>query len=177
MSKINFQFHALKEETSNYLLDAIQEYRLISVLVTPFPQFKYEICSPQDISFNTVMNTSMLLLFQNLPIEGATNYIDFLRDNIGFLSIMLGKQENVACVLEDSMISGEASGQALSLWKKIIANYKKCMIKGANVVSKDGSTERYYKNHYYTLAAQNLYNQGWTIFPIAGNCTYKLTPI
>lgn len=175
MAKINFQFHALKEETCNYLLAIIQEYNLISALVEIFPQFKYEICSPKNISFDAVMNTHELLLFQKPPIENATYYVDFLRDNIGFLSIMLGKQEDAKCMLGESKISGEAM-QSLSLWKKIITTYKKRMIKGAYVVSKDGHTA-YYKNHYYTLAAQDLYNQGWTICPIAGNCTYKLESI
>lgn len=174
MGKINFQFHALKEETSSYLFDTIQKYRLTFALVKTFPQFEYEISSPKHISFDAIMDTPELLLFQKQPIEGATSYIDFLQDNIGFLSIMLGKQENTICMLGESKISGEASDQSLSLWKKIIANYKKHMVKGAYVVSNDGNTECYYKNHYYTLAAQGLYYQGWTICPIAGNCAYKL---
>ena len=171
MPKINFQFHAMKEETVQYLMQTIEKYDLIVILIKSYSKLEYKIYDSKGISPDTIMKCDEIFLMTKEPIEGATTYIQFLRDNIGFLSILLGKEEN--STLRESKISCEADGQTLKLWRKVITEYKKDMIKGAWVVSKIDGTTRYYKNHWYTHSAKKLFNQGWLIYPIAGNCLYK----
>ena len=170
MSKINFQFHALKEETAEILMKFIKENSLTAITVNTSPHFKYKVYSAASITPEIIASAWETLLMLDAPVESSSNYIDFLRDNIGFLSIMIGEQGSLT--LGESKISGEASGQTLKLWKRLVAQYKRTMTKGAWVTN--GSNEGYSKNHWYTYAAKNLYELGWTIRPIAGGCIYRL---
>ena len=94
MPKINFQFHAMKEETVQYLMQTIEKYDLIVILIKSYSKLEYKIYDSKGISPDTIMKCDEIFLMTKEPIEGATTYIQFLRDNIGFLSILLGKEEN-----------------------------------------------------------------------------------
>lgn len=169
MSKFNFQFHALREETANYIAQKISEFSLTFVTTNFFP-FEYKVYNSQEVTTDIITNSSEVLLMQREPIIDSTKRIEFLRENIGFLCVALGKQDDVT--LYESQISGEADDEELKLWKNIISHYKKKMCKGAWVIGGSGA-KRYDSTHWYTPAVKEGYKQGWTIRASSGASIYE----
>lgn len=169
MPKLNFQFHALREETAKYIAQRIIEFSLTAVTVNLFP-FDYKVYGCQDITASIMANSRLVLLMKREPVIGETRYLEFLRGNSGFLSIAMGKEENKT--LHESKIGGESDGELLNIWKNIVSQYKKKMCKGVWVVGASGA-ERFSSTHCYTPAVKERYEQGWTIRALAGTSTYE----
>lgn len=174
MSKINFQFHALRKETIDFLINKIQQYNLnVIAIKSSFPELSYEIYNHSTISDNIIDNAEEILLITNLNIIKARSYIEFLSKNKGFLSVCLGKEYDE--ILGESRMAGTAEGEALLIWRKVINQYKSKMNKGAWGVAEWGGERKYYSSHMYTNLAKERYEKGSKICAFAGNCIFELS--
>lgn len=172
MAKINFQFHATREETSIFICDKVKENKLKVVILQTIPNFEYKVIDSLSISEGIICDAEMVLLYINQSIKKESNYIDFLKENSGFLFIRLGKQDNQ--ILRESTISGTAENENLKLWRSIITQYKKSMHKGAWIIGGYSEVKKYYKDHRYTQGAKRMYENGVAIMDIGANNTYIL---
>jgi len=172
MAKISFQFHATREETSTFISDKIKENKLMVVSLHTFPFFEYKVIDSSSISDDQICGSEMILLYMNQHINKASNYIEFLRNNSGFLCIRLGAQDDK--ILRESFISGTADNEDLKLWRIIINQYKKTMHKGAWIIGGYNKKKKYYKDHRYTDMAKKMYENGITIMGMGGDNTYVL---
>ncbi len=59
-------------------------------------------------------------------------------------------------------------------WKKIIADFKKQLLKGAWVVNPNNEAKSYVKDHRYSLEAKEAYYRDVQIRASAGICIYEL---
>lgn len=173
MSKINFQFHALRRETIDFLISKIHEYNLgIIAINSSFPELSYKIYNSSTILDNIIDNAEEILLITDLNIIKAKSYIDFLSKNKGFLSVYLGKECDE--ILGESRIAGTAEGETLLIWRKVINQYKRKMNKGAWGIAEWGGERKYYSSHMYTDLAKEKYEKGSKICAFAGNCIFEL---
>jgi len=172
MAKINFQFHATREETSAFILNKVKENNLNVVILQTFPNFEYKVIDYLNISEEMLCKAEMVLLYMNQPIKDEKNYIEFLRNNSGFLCIRLGKQDNK--ILSESTIGCIAENDNLKLWRIIINQYKKTMFKGVYIIGEYNGVKKYYKDHRYTQKVKEMYENGVTIIGNGGNNRYIL---
>ena len=173
MPKINFQFHALRKEIIDFLINKVHEYNFNVIAInSSFPELSYKIYNSSTILYNIINNAEEILLMTDGNIIEATSYIDFLDKNKGFLSVFLGKECDK--FLGESRMAGTAEGETLLIWRKVINQYKRKMKKGAWGVSEWGGEKKYYSNHMYTDLAKEKYEKGSKICAFAGNCIYEL---
>lgn len=172
MAKTNFQFHACRAETANFILDCSQKFNLTIVLIDLFPIFKYRVGTCKDFAVEDILNSREVMLMKKAPAIGVTHYLQFMQSNDDFMNILLGDENEQ--ILSESVISAVGNKEALVLWKKIIGQLKKTMLRGAWVYSADGKSKNYYCNHRYTELAKRKYEQGCKICPVAGNTKYEL---
>ncbi|MBD5465855.1 MAG: hypothetical protein HDR22_08575 [Lachnospiraceae bacterium] len=173
MTKINFQFHALRNETISYIINKVKEYNLnIIAINSSFPELSYKIYNSSTILYNIINNAEEVLLMADGNIIKATSYIDFLSKNKGFLSVCLGKECDE--ILGESRMAGTAEGETLLIWRKIVNQYKRKMNKGAWGIAEWGGERKYYSSHMYTDLAKEKYEKGSKICAFAGNCIFEL---
>lgn len=171
MKQINFQFHARKKEIIKYLLEIVIEKQLTMVGVKLFPEFVAEQINVWE-SIDTISQYRVIIISKNLLNNVNDAYNDFMEKQQGNLIITLGV-DNERELIESSM--GVISvGEIDTSWKKVIADFKKQLLKGAWVINPNNKAKSYLKDHRYSLEAKEAYLKGIKICASAGTCIYEL---
>ena len=164
------QFHAKKNEIIDFIRNVVNENHLKAFGVTIFPEYDAkEIFLPGEEKFD---NFNKIIVCKNqIEIGSREQYNEYLNEKRGDLTILIGKDDETELV-ESSM--GVFSSENIdAFWKKVIAQFKKKLLKGAYVVAPSGCS-RYYPKHWYTIGAKEAYERGVVIKPIAGWNQYLL---
>lgn len=144
MSQTVIQFHALNKEIVSFLKEVVEKNNLRAFGVTRFPQY-----TAQEIFLfeNEKYEKYDLIIVCRSKIE-ITNkklYNEYLSKQCGDLMIELGRDDGIDI-----------------LWKKIIAQFRKLLLKGAYVATPSGY-QQYYPKHWYTVGAKMAYERGTII--------------
>ena len=176
MGEINLQFHAKREEIIDLIKKSMISFDLNMIAVKIYPSFEREIISLVEFSNKVrfIDECKMIFLCKSVPNELPIDYMRFLDENKDCLVFSIGEQSD--SVLKESAISTiTEDAEILKLWKKIINNFKKNMLKGAWVINPQNSAKEFYKNHYYTLLAQKAFQDGCKLAPSTGWTEYYLS--
>jgi HD-GYP domain-containing protein (c-di-GMP phosphodiesterase class II) len=160
MTKMNFQFHATKNEIIELVKKSLVSYNLYMVCVQLFPDFEFEIITVDEFEEkkNIICDSRMIFLRLDKPELTQKEYFKFLEDNQNSLVFSIGKQTDY--ILEESTISTMAvDPETIKLWKKIINGYKKTLLKGAWVVHSINGNMGFYKNHRYSPLSQKAFQE------------------
>ncbi len=115
--------------------------------------------------------SEIIVCKSRIEISIKEQYNKYLNEKRGDLIIFIGKDDETELV-ESSM--GACSSDNIDVfWKKVIAQFKRKLLKGAYVVTPSGCS-RYYPKHWYTIGAKEAYERGVVIKPIAGWNRYLL---
>lgn len=171
MKQTNFQFHAKRSEIMVYLYDLAKNNSIQLIGVNIFPQFSTQIiCLDDDVE--NVKLYDLVILSKNAELIKSDNYNSFMKAQKGNLIITLGA-DNEQELIESSM-GVISDGEIDASWKKIIADFKKRLLKGAWVINPNNKAKSYMKDHRYSLEAQKAYYRGVKICAFAGICIYEL---
>ena len=141
------------------------EYKLFSVGIVYFPEFKADIIEDFSLVYN--ININCICLSAIKPNILAENIMEFSDENKDCLFLTIGKYDDDGLV-ESSLGGFTESKELLKIWRKIAAKLKSFTHMGAWVVNPMNNAKSYYKNHYYTEAAKKVADEGTKIKPIAG---------
>lgn len=163
MSQTVIQFHALNKEIVSFLKEVVEKNNLRAFGVTWFPHTAQEIFLFENEKYEKY--NEIIVCRSEIEITSKELYNEYLSKKCGDLIIMLGRNDGIELV-ESSM--GALSDDGIdNLWKKIIAQFRKLLLKGAYVVTPSGY-QQYYPKHWYTVGAKMAYEKGTIIKPIAG---------
>ncbi|MCM1124251.1 MAG: hypothetical protein NC416_16840 [Eubacterium sp.] len=95
-----------------------------------------------------------------------------LNEKRGDLIILLGEDDEIELV--ESCMGALSADNIDALWKKVITQFKKGLLKGAYVINPNNGGCGYYPNHWYTIGAKVAYEKGVIIKPLAGGNQYLL---
>lgn len=166
MAKINVQFHGLPKELVAFAEACAIEYKLFSVGMVFFPDFK----ATKIEDFNDLQdaeNINRICLSITKPDLSAKSALEFSRKNPDSLSLSIGKY-NKEGLGESGLGAQTDNEEALKTWKKIVKKLKSITSVGAWAVSPHTGAKIFNKNHRYTEAAKKIADKGVTIKPIAG---------
>ena len=172
MAKINFQFYACRTEIAAFLLDNAREFDLTIILINRSPIFYYRAKHFNSISVSDILTSNEIMLFPKGFVVDSTDYFQFLQSNNNFINIWLGYEDEER--LCESILTAVGDCETMILWKKIVNQLKRSMLRGVWVHSADGKTADYYSSYRYSLLAKEKFEQGCKICPIAENCTVEL---
>lgn len=170
MQKINFQFHATCQEILIYFRNVSQEENLHMYLLRFTPYYYIYEVSPGDVVDYRAWREAILSKEQRY-LKSYNEYITYSREKHGDLEILIGKETDDELV--ESAIGVVSKDPVNPTWKRIIRRFRSSLIKGAFVVSPNNS-KQFYPNHWYTKGAQDAYEKGTKIRPIAGWNWYEL---
>lgn len=120
-----------------------------------------------------IKNSNTLFVCKCIPEELSLDYNLFLEQVYGSLVISIGKEDSEFLV--ESSIGTKCDDVDIKIfWKKVLKEFKKNFVKGAWVVNPFNDASHFYKNHYYTLGAQELFYKGRKIKALGCN-EYHLT--
>lgn len=176
MAKINLQFHATQEEIIELIKRSLNSFNLYMISIKIFPTFQWELISINEFQdkLSIINESEMIFLRTSKPDVLPNEYMKFLNENKNSLVFSIGKQNDN--ILKESSIGTIAEDiETLKIWKRIINEFKKNMLRGAWVINPKNGTKGFYKNHYYTTMAQKAFKEGVRIEPIAGWTLYYLT--
>ncbi len=169
MSQTVIQFHALTNEIVSFLKEVVKQNNLSAYGVTYFPHTAQEIFLSENEKYEKY--NLIIVCRSKIEITNEKLYDEYLSKRCGDLMITLGRDDGIE-LAESSM--GALSDDGIDiLWKKIIARFRKILLKGAYVVTPSGY-QQYYPKHWYTVGAKMAYERGTIIKPIAGWNHYKL---
>lgn len=170
MAQICIQFHAKKNEIIDFIRDVVDENHLKAYGITIYPEYDAkEIFLSGEEKYE---NFSEIIVCKNwIEISSKEQYNEYLNEKRGDLIIFIGKDDETELV--ESSIGAFSSGNIDAFWKKVIAQFKKKLLKGVYVVTPSGRS-RYYPKHWYTIGAKEAYERGVAIKPIAGWNRYLL---
>lgn len=170
MGQINIQFHAKRNETINFIRNIVKQYNLKAFGITIFPEYKAEAIFLFERE--KIENYNEIIVCKSwIEITNREQYNKYLNQKKGDLIISLGK-DNETELIESSM--GVISTDNIdALWKKVITQFKKQLLKGAYVVTPNGNSS-YYPKHLYTIGAKEAYEKRVIIKPLAGWNQYVL---
>ena len=171
MKQINIQFRARKSEIIKYLLDIVIKKQLTMVGVKLFPEFVAETINATDI-IDTINQYRVIVISKSFLNDVNGTYNDYMEKQQGNLIITLGA-DNERELIESSM-GVISDGEIDTSWKKIIADFKKQLLKGAWVINPNNKAKSYLKDHRYSLEAKEAYVRGVKICASAGVCIYEL---
>ncbi len=170
MGQINIQFHAKRDETINFIRNIVKQYNLKAFGITIFPEYE----AKEIFHFNKENNVNyneIIVCKGWIEISSREQYNEYLNEKRGDLIISLGKDDETE-LIESSM--GAISTDSIdALWKRVITQFKKELLKGAYVVTPNGNSN-YYPKHWYTIGAKDAYEKGVIIKPLAGWNQYIL---
>lgn len=171
MPQTGFQFHARRNEICEFVFETATKNNLYIVGAEWFPDFKYDVISDVNQLIN---NTQIreIVLSRVSPDTSLRSEYDFSIKNKGNLIIMPGQEANG--IIKESNIGCISDENIDKLWIKIINGYKRKMLKGAWGVDPVYGARYFYKNHYYTQAAKEAYQEGYQLCAIAGNCVFEI---
>lgn len=175
MAKTNFQFHALENEINQIIRESAYKFNLCLISIQLFPKYNCILIFKDefDEQIDILKNSRVLMLYNYTPDTSYDNYNQFVKNNGECLIIEIGKQNDG--VLKESCISTMSIDvETTKMWKAIIKKFKSKMQKGAWVVNPMNGGKEYYKNHYYTVAAKNAYENGIKLAPFVGWNYYVL---
>lgn len=170
MKQTGIQFHALNSEVVNFIKEAAKKNDLRVYGVTWFPQYSArELFLDEGDNWE---NCNEIIVCRNeIEISHEKLYDEYLHKKCGDLIVMLGHDDGKELVESDmGVISNDDIDR---LWKNMIANFRKKLLRGAYVVTPTGS-QKYYPKHGYTLGAKRAYERGVVIKPLAGWNLYRL---
>lgn len=168
--QMNIQFHAKKREIFDFVRDVIDENNIKAYGIVLFPDYKAEEITNFDDA--KVFEYRFIILCHSEPeIGSCEQYYEYLKQENGDLVISLGTDDGAELV--ESAMGVVYNDHIDMLWKRIINKFKKVLIRGAYVVTPDGKSG-YYPKHGYTIGAQEAYEKGVAIKPIAGWNYYML---
>lgn len=175
MSNLNLQFHATKQELIAATKEWVKSNNLFMVCIQLSPLFTCELVGRDkfDEKKKVIENSDIISLYRFEPDVTSKSYLEFVKSNENGLIITMGKQEEDT--LKESIISTSATDECTSrLWRKVVNNFKKEMLKGAWVVNPHNGAKEFYKNHYYTISAKKAYDKGAKVVAFAGWNTFLL---
>ncbi|MBQ6696476.1 MAG: hypothetical protein IJN16_07210 [Lachnospiraceae bacterium] len=168
MKKTSVQFHATMEEIALFLEAIVNENELKTYGYIYFPT--------SQVMEITTFSAEELKKYNEVWIsrteqELSMNVKELLLNRSGDLIIQLGKDDGTE--LGESCMGVVAEEEIDSMWKCFIKRLKKQLLKGAYVVTPNG-TKTYYPNLWYSVGAKASYEKGVIIKPIAGWNYYEL---
>jgi hypothetical protein len=176
MAKLNLQFHATQQEIIELIKKSLNMFSLYMISIHLFPTFQQELISVNEFEdkLSMIKECEMIFLRTSKPGELQEDYMKFLDDNKNSLVFSIGEQNDK--ILKESSIGTIAEDvESLKVWKKIINEFKKNMLKGAWVVDLQNGSKEFYKNYFYTQLAKKEFENGVEILPIAGWNKYVLS--
>lgn len=170
MRQINMQFHAKRNEIVNFLRNIVQQYNLKAYGITIFPEYEAKEIFLSDRE--KYENFREIIVCKSwIDICNREQYNEYLNEKRGDLIILLGEDDETELV--ESCMGALSIDNIDTLWKKVITQFKKGLLKGAYVVNRSGGSG-YYPNHWYTIGAKDAYERGVIIKPLAGGNHYLL---
>ena len=171
MKRMNFQFHAKKEEVLKFLLECMDKNDLTMVGVKLGKDFFCkEIKSDHDISL--LYEYEIFILSRDSIAITENSYNEFITKQKGNLVIQLGEENRK--ILRESSMGVLAENEIDVLWKSILNKFKRKLLKGAWVINPNNGRKGYELSHRYTIGAKEAYNGGIVIGAWAGDCIYEL---
>lgn len=170
MGQINIQFHAKRGETVNFIRNIVSQYNLKAFGINIFPDYE----AKEIFLFNWEKNVNydeIIVCKGFIEISNREQYNEYLNEKRGDLIISLGKDNETELI--ESGMGAISTDNINALWKKVIAQFKKELLKGAYVVTPNGNSS-YYPKHWYTIGAKDAYEAGVIIKPLAGWNQYIL---
>lgn len=170
MGQINIQFHAKRVETVNFIRNIVKQYNLKAFGIIIFPEYEAKEIFLSDRE-KYEKYREIIVCKSWIDICNREQYHEYLNEKRGDLIILLGEDDETELV--ESSMGALSTDHIDTLWKKVIAQFKKELLKGAYVINRNGSSG-YYPNHWYTIGAKNAYEKGVIIKPLAGGNQYIL---
>jgi len=148
------------------------DIKIITVIL--IPSFRYEVISSvEEFKDSHIKNSRILFIRKYIPEELSLDYNLFLEQVYGSLVISIGKEGSE--FLDESSIDTKCDDVDMKVfWKKVLKEFRKNFVKGAWVVNPYNDASHFYKNHYYTPGAQELFYKGRKIKALGWN-EYHLT--
>lgn len=169
MAKTNFQFHAMEDEIIQVIKDSIIRYDLFLISIQLFPDFSCELINKTafDEKINVLKNSRMIMLYNYKPDVSQNSFNKFIKTNKECLIFEIGglKEDSLK---ESSISTITDNSETMKMWKTIIKEFKRGMLKGAWVINPMNGVKGYDKNHYYTVSAKKAYEEGIKIIPFVG---------
>lgn len=175
MASISLHFHATKVEIIDSAKEWLKLYDLFMVCIQLTPVYKCELVNKHELGDKKIMvdSSQIICLYRFEPDITPKRYLEFVNLNENGLIITIGEQGDN--ILKESIISTNCINKdACKLWRKIINNLKKDMLKGAWVINPHNGSKEFYKNHMYTNSAKKVFEDGVKICALAGWCIYIL---
>jgi hypothetical protein len=175
MSKIGLQFHALPEEIILFAEESANLFNLQVVAIKLFP--KYSVFKVDNNDLKGILRregTIDQICFRNADINMSANSgFEFMKNNPDCLVMNIGKySEN--CIRESSLSAITEDSGILKMWKSIVKNLDRHLIKGAWVLGPNAGSKEYLKNQRYTGTVKALAAKGMKLLPVAGNNEYVI---
>lgn len=170
MRQINIQFHAKRKEIVNFIRNIVHQYNLKAFGITLFPEYEAKEIFLSDRE-KYEKYREIIVCKSGIDICNREQYHEYLNEKRGDLIILLGKDDETELV--ESSMGALSTDNIDALWKKVITQFKKGLLKGAYVINRNGSSG-YYPNHWYTIGAKDAYERGVIIKPLAGGNQYLL---
>lgn len=170
MMQINIQFHAKRCETVNFIRNIVHQYNLKAFGITIFPEYVAKEIFLSNKEENVDYN-EIIICKGWIDISNIEQYDEYINEKRGDLIISLGKDDETELV--ESSMGALSTDNIDILWKKVIAQFKKELLKGAYVVNPNGNSG-YYPKHWYTRGAKDAYEKGVIIKPLVGWNQYLL---
>lgn len=175
MGNINIGFHATIDEIIQKIKSVMFQYKLNAIVVKLWPEFEFEIIDQMtfEIKDEYINSARFIFLCSEVPSQLSKNYNEFLSQNVENLVLQIGDRTEGS--MKESTIGTRATDlENVKLWKKVISIFKKEMNQGVWIIDPRSGAKKYYKNHYFTIGAQNAYEKGIKMKAFAGLSEYHL---
>lgn len=176
MTRLTLQFHADRIELLTMARAWARELRLFTVWERFAPTYSAAFINDEAalIRKDALRPEIDRVSFSLHPVDiDAASSLEYLRRNPGILTILLGAQTDT--ILRESFMAAKTDDAAfLAAWKHVRELAKASMNKGAWIVNTASGARAHKANHYYTVGAKTLSENGVRILGDSDWIQYEL---
>lgn len=171
MSKLSIQFHAMPNEASDLVRDALRDESIFVVEAVGSPlQFRLW---DRRRDLNCEGRMEALAFTLKRPALNVESMDDFRHRNPDVLVLEIGQLTPVG--LAESWLSAMTENRAaMTRWRKLARSLQSCTMTGAIAVNPISRATAPMKGHRFTAAAQMAFSKGIAMLPAAGNSLVEL---